>query len=72
MSSWKMEELQVLKFSYRSDCLTFTDDLISMKRELSVLDLSVSVVEDLMSRGKIDELEKYVDESWIGWGEERA
>ena len=72
MSSWKMEELQVLKFSYRSDHLTFTDDLISTERELSVLDLSVSVVEDLMSRGKIDELEKYVDESWIGWGEERA
>ena len=72
MSSWKMEELQVLKFSYRSDRLTVTDDLISTERELSVLNLSVSVIEDLMSRGKIDKLEKYVDESWIGWGEERA
>ena len=72
MSSWKMEEPQVLKFGYRSDHLTFMDDLISMERELSVLDLSVSVVEDLMSCGNIDELEKYVDESWIGWGGEQA
>ncbi|EDQ99055.1 uncharacterized protein LACBIDRAFT_317685 [Laccaria bicolor S238N-H82] len=63
MSSWKIEELQVLKFGYRSDRLTFMADLISMERELSVLDLSVSVVEDLMSRRKLEELEKYVDES---------
>ena len=67
-----MEELQFLKFGYRSDRLTFTEHLISTERELSVLDLSISVVDDLMSRGKLDELEKYIDESWVGWGEERA
>ena len=74
MSSWKMEELQFLKFGYRSDRLTFmiTEHLISTERELLVLDLSISVVEDLMSRGRLDELEKYIDESWVGWGEERA
>ena len=63
-----MEELQFLKFGYRSDRLTFTEHLISTERELSVLDLSISVVDDLMSRGKLDELEKYIDESWVGWG----
>jgi len=53
------------EFGYRSDRLTFTEQ---SERELSVLDLSISVVGDLMSRGKLDELEKYIDESWIGWG----
>jgi hypothetical protein len=72
MSSWKMEELQFLKFGYRSDRLTFTEHLINTERELAVLDLSISVVDDLMSRGKLDELEKYIDESLVGWGEERA
>ena len=71
MSSWKMEELQFLKFGYRSDRLTFTEHLISTERELLVLDLSISVV-NVMSRGKLDDLEKYIDESWVGWGEERA
>jgi hypothetical protein len=65
-----MEELQFLKFGYRSDRLT--EHLISKERELSVLDLSISVVDDLISRRKLDELEKYIDESWVGWGEERA
>lgn len=72
MSSWKMEEFQFLKFDYRSDRLTFTEHLISMEGELSVLDLSISVAGDFMSRGKLDELEKYIDESWVSWGEERA
>ena len=67
-----MEEFQFLKFDYRSDCLTFTEHLISMERELSVLDLSISVADDFMSRGKLDELEKYIDKSWVSWGEERA
>ena len=72
MSSWKMEEFQFLKFDYRSDCLTFTEHLINMERELSVLDLSISIADDFMSRGKLDELEKYIDKSWVSWGEERA
>jgi len=50
MSSWKME---FLKFGYRTDRLTFTEHLISTERELSVLDLTISVV---VSRGRVDEL----------------
>ena len=61
MSSWKMEELQFIKFGYRSDRLTFTEHLISTERELSVLDLSISaIVDDWMSRGKLNELEKCI------------
>jgi len=33
-------------------------------------DLSVSVVEDLMSCGRVDELEKYTDES--SWGKNES
>ena len=42
------------------------------ERELSVLDLSPKVVEDLMLSGKIDELETYIEESWAGWGNSPA
>ena len=71
-SLWKMKERRFLNFGHISDRLTFMEHLISTERELSVLDLSISVSEDLMARGKVDELEEYIGESWVGRGEERA
>ena len=58
-----MEILQILKFIYRNDRLTFTEDLISTEQELSVIDISADVVKDLLSRGKIDELIALVESS---------
>ena len=54
MSPWKMEELQFFKFGYRFDRLTFPEHLVSTEGGSSVLDLSISVVDNLISRGKLD------------------
>jgi hypothetical protein len=71
LSSFKIEELQMLKFGYRKDRLNFTDNLICTEHELSILDVSPETVRDLMSRGEIDELNTYISESWEGWGRQR-
>ncbi|CAA7265592.1 unnamed protein product [Cyclocybe aegerita] len=68
LSPLHMEQLQIMKFSYRNDRLNFTDHLLSSEEELSVLDMSVEVVESLLAGGKIEELNQYVNESWEGWG----
>jgi hypothetical protein len=66
-----MEELQIMKFIFRGERLNFTEDLICTEHELSVLDLSSITVDYLLETGKIDELKKYIDESWEGWGKEK-
>jgi len=66
-----MEELQMLKFGYRNDRMSFTDDLVCTERELSVLDMSRDVVEDLLAHRKLEELQQYIEESWKGWGAEK-
>ena len=71
LSSFKMEELQMLKFGYRNDRMSFTDDLVCTERELSVLDMSRDVVEDLLAHRKLEELQQYIEESWKGWGAEK-
>ncbi|KAF8158577.1 hypothetical protein B0H34DRAFT_656023, partial [Crassisporium funariophilum] len=68
---FKMEELQILKFSYQKDCLNFTDHLICTEHELSVLDISTTEVRDLMARGDIETLNTYINKSWEGWEQER-
>jgi hypothetical protein len=70
MSSWKMEELQFLNSA--TDLTASSSQNTLDQHGKRTVDLSISVVDDLMSRGKLDELEKYIDESWVGWGEERA
>ena len=67
-----MEERQILKFCYRNDRLNFTDGLICTEQELSVLDMSSEVMEDLLACGKLDDLHKYIEESWRGWGAESS
>jgi hypothetical protein len=63
-----MEMLQVLKFIYRGDRLSFTENLLSSEFELSILDIEPQVIDRLMAEGRIDELCELVDESWRGWG----
>jgi len=71
LSSFKVEELQLLKFGYRGDRLSFTEGLLCSEREMTVLDLSVQLVEELLTDGKVEELKKYIEQSWEGWGAEK-
>ena len=66
LSPVMMEILQILKFIYRNDRLSFTEDLISTEQELSVIDVSADVVKDLLSRSKVDELVALVESSLDG------
>lgn len=61
-----MEILQILKFIYRGDRLNFTADLISTEQELSVIDVDAEVVQDLLSRGKVQDLVDLVESSFNG------
>ena len=59
-------DLQILKFIYWNDHLSFTDDLLSTEQELSVIDISAEVVKDLVSWGKVDQLVALVESSLDG------
>ena len=72
MSPLMMEILQILKFIYRADHLTFTDDLLSTPFEQSILDIDPYEIDVLLGEGKIDELCKLVDKAWEGWGATEA
>ena|SRR5882762_7615647 len=64
-----MEILQVLKYIFRNDRLSFTNDLLCCEEELSVIDIPRETVEELLSMGKINELKDLLDSSWEGWGQ---
>jgi hypothetical protein len=61
-----MEILQILKFIYRNDRLSFTQDLVATEQDLSVVDISPDVVKDLLSRGKVDDLVSLIESSFDG------
>ncbi|TEB27309.1 hypothetical protein FA13DRAFT_1634742, partial [Coprinellus micaceus] len=67
-----MEILQILKFIYRVDRLTFTDNLLSTPFEQSILDIDPEKINALMAGGKIDELCSLVNKAWVGWGVSQA
>ncbi|KAG1831663.1 hypothetical protein DFJ58DRAFT_750456 [Suillus subalutaceus] len=57
LSPWVMEALQIIKFSYRQDRLSFTDDLIAREEDYKLSGpLTRRAVEELISSGKLDEL----------------
>ena len=64
-----MEILQILKFIFRNDCLSFNENLVCTEEELSVIDVSVEAIEELLAMGKVDELMELSDSSWEGWGQ---
>ncbi|KAF5332789.1 hypothetical protein D9611_005171 [Ephemerocybe angulata] len=68
LSPCMMEMLQILKFIYRSDRLSFTDDLLGSEFEMAVLDINPNTMDRLLATGRIDELCQLVDEALVGWG----
>ncbi|KAF9471136.1 hypothetical protein BDN70DRAFT_787304, partial [Pholiota conissans] len=63
LTSYKIDELQILKFGYRKERLTFTEGLLCSEQELSVLHVFPATVKDLMSHGAIEELDRLINES---------
>ncbi|RXW11677.1 hypothetical protein EST38_g14178 [Candolleomyces aberdarensis] len=63
-----MEMLQIMKFTYRADHLSFTDHLLCSEAEQSMLDIEPHVIDRLMAEGKISELCQLINEAWAGWG----
>lgn len=70
LSSEKMEQLQILKYGYRSERLSFTDDLVCTETEVCILDVDPEIIKGMFERGEIDLLNNYITESWKGWGGE--
>ena len=64
-----MEILQILKFIFRNDRLSFTENLVCTEEEISIIDVSVEAIEELLATGKVDELMELLDTSWEGWGQ---
>jgi hypothetical protein len=46
---------------------TFTEGLVCREAELSVIDISPTAIEELLSREKISELMALIDSSYEGW-----
>lgn len=60
-----MEILQLLKYTFRQDRLSFTEDLVCTEKELSVIDVPKDQVEELFASGKIEELQSLIEASWV-------
>jgi len=57
LSPQLMEALQVLKFSFKQDRLTFTDDLLAAENDYTIAGpVTAKAIQELISTGKIDEL----------------
>ncbi|KAL1691529.1 hypothetical protein GGG16DRAFT_53319, partial [Schizophyllum commune] len=58
-----MEHLQILKYIFRGDRLNFMSELLCTEQELTVIDMDTSILEDMISEGRADELEQYISAS---------
>lgn len=56
-----MEVLQILKFSFRADRLSFFGDLVCTSEELEVINIPPSTIEHLISHGQINDLWKLIN-----------
>ncbi|TEB26685.1 hypothetical protein FA13DRAFT_1607328, partial [Coprinellus micaceus] len=63
LSPLMMEMLQILKFTYHGDRLSFTDNLLCSEFEMSILEIDPDVIDRLLAEGKVDELCELVDEA---------
>ena len=59
-----MEQLQILKYIYRGDRLHFMSDLLCTEQELTVIDIDRSLLEDMISDGRADELDSLISASY--------
>ncbi|KAF7971208.1 hypothetical protein HWV62_21904 [Athelia sp. TMB] len=64
LSPFTMEMLQILKYRFRAERLTFTDGLVSDTRELSVIDVPAEKIDELLAEGRISELKDMFIASW--------
>ncbi|KAF5314462.1 hypothetical protein D9619_011745 [Psilocybe cf. subviscida] len=64
LSPEKFEEFQILKFGFRGERLSFTDDLVCTYIERSILDVSPDTVKDMYARGEVAQLDKFISDSW--------
>ncbi|KZP23230.1 hypothetical protein FIBSPDRAFT_737826 [Athelia psychrophila] len=48
-----MEMLQILKYRFRRDRISFTEDLVTDERELTVIDIPKEKIEELYPHGQI-------------------
>ena len=54
-----MEALQVLKFSFKQDRLTFTDDLLTAENDYTIAGpVTARAIQELILTGNIDELDE--------------
>jgi hypothetical protein len=52
-----MEALQVLKFSFKQDRLTFTDDPLAAEKDYTIAGpVTAKAIQELISTGKVDKL----------------
>ena len=59
LSPQLMEALQVLKFSFKQDRLTFTDDLLVAENDYTIAGpVTARAIQELILTGKINELNK--------------
>jgi hypothetical protein len=54
LSPEKMEQLQILKYGYRGERLSFTEDLMCTEKEVCVLDVDPEVIKGMFERGEIE------------------
>ncbi|KAJ6504346.1 hypothetical protein C8R47DRAFT_1248437 [Mycena vitilis] len=64
LSPEMMEMLQILKFIYRQDRISFCDAWVATETELSVIDIDPKIIDELLSAGKTRELEQLLESSW--------
>jgi hypothetical protein len=58
-----LEALQVLKYSYRSDRLSFVDDLLAKESDYNNSgQLTETAIDELMRAGKAEELKQLIKE----------
>ncbi|KAF8900802.1 hypothetical protein CPB85DRAFT_153871 [Mucidula mucida] len=56
-----MEVLQILKFIYRHDQLSFFGDLVCTEEDLDYIEVPSEVIHDLLARGRIEELTNLIN-----------
>jgi hypothetical protein len=58
-----MEILQILKFLFCLERLDFNDQWVSREEDLSVVDISPEVIDDLLATHQIDDLSRLISEA---------
>jgi len=63
LSPSKMTELQILKYIFRNERLTFTAHLLCSEEELTVLDIPDDLLHELISEDRLYDLDQYIQTS---------